>query len=426
MDGHAVIIGGGIGGLLTAHALAGQFERITILERYGYPPDSVSPAPPARRGVPQSRCLHLLAAAGVAAFDELVPGWREELLALGARPFDASADALVRFSTGWLPRSPSGIITYACSRALLENVLRRRLTATSPVQVHEDQKVVGLLSDPMGKTVIGVRIAERHITGEGTLSADLVVDASGATSGLPRWIRRLSTGARSLSQRTVVETGLEYVSRWFHIEPRDAPDWQCLSIAPTAGAGLRSAMMLRAEKDRWGVVLLAPSGKNLPSDDMGFLEFITSLGHGELREALARATPVSPVHRYGPTLNRMTHYDRMFDWPEGLVAIGDSVCTLDPYFGLGMTAAARGAVLLRKHVEAGVSGPKFQKELALQIAEPWKLATGREPDGRRLARDMSRFSALYQKAPSNPQLAHALLAVQHLLRPAETLNEISA
>src|SRR5262249_43473126 len=337
MNGHAVIIGGGIGGLLAAHALAGRFERVTILERYGYPPDSVSPAPPARRGVPQSRCLHLLMAAGAAAFDELVPGWREELVALGAHPFDASADALVRFSTGWLPRRPSGITTYACSRALLESVLRRRLSGKSTVHVREGQTVVGLLGSTLGDRVIGVHTAERYAAGERILMADLVVDASGATSTLPRWIFRLSNSARSPLHKTVVEPGTEYVSRWFHIEARHAPDWHCLSIAPSMGAALHSAMMLRAGSGGWGVVLLAPPGEPLPADDVGFLDFIAGLGDGELREVLARATPVSPIHRYGPTSNRMTHYDRVTGWPAGLVAIGDSVCTLDPYFGLGMT-----------------------------------------------------------------------------------------
>ena len=61
-------------------------------------------------------------------------------------------------------------------------------------------------------------------------------------------------------------------------------------------------MMLRAEENRWGVVLLAPAGEPLPSDDAAFLDFTAGLGDGELREALARARPVSPIHRYGPTV----------------------------------------------------------------------------------------------------------------------------
>jgi len=428
MNEHGLVIGGGIGGLLAARALAARFERVTVLERYRYPPDSQSSAPPVRRGVPQSRCLHLLMAAGAAAFDELIPGWRKELVALGAIPFDASADAAIHFPTGWLPRTPSGIITYACSRALLENALRRGLDGDSRVQVREDQKVLGLLSTERGERVTGIRTTGTNGSGEATVVADLVVDASGRGSTLPDWIGRLSDGFGLQVEETVVESGMSYVSRWFHLQLGDAPDWQCLSIAPAAGSPPRTGMMLRAEQDCWGVVLLTAAGEPLPEDDQAFLDFTAGLGDGKLRQALAGATPVSPIHHYGVASNRMRHYDRLTRWPAGLVALGDSVCALDPYFGLGMTVAARGAVLLRKWLELEssrvVRGVEFQKQLASLNTQPWGLATGCDPDGDPLARDVGNLDRLYAAAPKNPEIAHALLAVQHLLRPVETLRDL--
>jgi 2-polyprenyl-6-methoxyphenol hydroxylase-like FAD-dependent oxidoreductase len=428
LNGHCVIIGGGIGGLLAAHALAGRFDRVTILERDRYPLNSISTAPPTRPGAPQSRCLHLLMAAGAAAFDELLTGWREELVSLGARPFDASADSVVRFSAGRLPRVLSGITTYACSRALIENVLRRGFVGNRTVHLREGQKVFGLLSSPLGERVTGVRTGGRSGGGETTLFADLVVDAGGAGSTLPRWIARLPNAVASQVKKTVVESGRQYVSRWFHLEPADAPDWHCLSIAPT-GTAFRSAMMLRAEEDRWGVVLLAPVGEPLPSDDLTFLGFTHGLGDGELRDVLARARPVSRIHRYGPTHNRMIHYERLLGWPAGVVALGDAVCALDPYFGLGMTAAAQGAVLLRKYLdrENNSAGAcfEFQKQLASLNSQPWRLVTGCDPDGRPLTRDETYLRRLYEAAPSSPKIARAILAVQHLLRSADTLSEIA-
>jgi 2-polyprenyl-6-methoxyphenol hydroxylase-like FAD-dependent oxidoreductase len=426
---HAVVIGGGIGGLLVAHAVASRFERVTVLEAYHYPRESTSPAPAARRGVPQSRCIHLLMAGGAAAFDKLMPDWKEALVALGSGPFDACADAVLSSSAGRLLRVPSGITAYACSRALLESVLRRGLDGKPSVHVLEGQKVVGLLSSPRGENVIGVLTAKRRRAGETPLLADLVVDASGTGTALPRWIARFPNSLRSRVQKTVVESGMQYVSRWFRIDREDAPDWRCLSISPTAGAGLRSAMMLRAEQDLWGVVLLAPAGEPLPADDVAFLDFIAGLGDGELRQSLARARPASPIHHYGATSNRMMHYERMQAWPAGLVAIGDSVCALDPYFGLGMTAAARGAVLLATYLDrqrgGTISGLEFQKELATLNRQPWRLATGRDPDGRLLVQDGAYLGRLFEMATSNPAVAHALLAVQHLLRPAEALREVA-
>jgi 2-polyprenyl-6-methoxyphenol hydroxylase-like FAD-dependent oxidoreductase len=419
LNGHGVIIGGGIGGLLAAHALASRFERVTVLECYSYPPESTSPAPSARRGVPQSRCIHLLMAAGAVAFDQLMPSWREELVALGAGPFDACADAVWCLSAGRLPRTPSGITAYACSRGLLEGVLLRGLADQPTVQVRESQKVIGLLSRPSGERVTGVLVVDKHGAGETAILADLVVDATGAASKLPRWIARLPNGARLQAKKTVAGSCMQYVSRWFQIQSVDAPNWRCLSVAPTVGTARRSAMMLRAENDCWGVVLLAPAGEPLPYDDKAFLDFIDDLGVGELRDALARARPVFPIHRYGRTLNRMMHYDLLTAWPAGLVAIGDAVCSLDPYFGLGMTAAARGAVLLGAHLdrkgECVVPGLEFQIELASANAQSWRVATGRDPDGRVLARNKAHLSRLYKATSSRPEAAHALLAVQHLL-----------
>jgi 2-polyprenyl-6-methoxyphenol hydroxylase-like FAD-dependent oxidoreductase len=429
LGGHGVIIGGGISGLLAAHALAGRFNRITLLECGRYPPDARSPAPLARRGVPQSRCPHLLMAAGAVAFHQLIPGWRDELVALGGSSFDASADAVMRFCAGTLPRTFSGITAYASSRALLETVLRRRLAGKPNVHVQEDHKVVGLLCSSRSERVTGVRTSEPHTEGDTTLPADLVVDASGAGSALPRWIAGLPNQAGSPVKKTVVESGMQYVSRWFHIEPEDAPPWHCFSVAPTVTGGLRCAMMLRAEDNRWGVVLLAPAGGPLPRDDSAFQDFIGLLGDGELRAVLARARPVSPIHRYGPTSNRIMHYHSLPRWPAGLAAIGDSVCMLDPYFGLGMTVAARSVVLLRSYLNqkggGDVSCAEFQKELAVMNAGPWRLAANRDSEGRRLARENADLRRLCEAAASSPQIAHAVLAVQHLLRPTETLKGLA-
>jgi 2-polyprenyl-6-methoxyphenol hydroxylase-like FAD-dependent oxidoreductase len=427
MNSHAVVIGGGIGGLLAAHALVGRFERVTILERDGYPADSGTQAPPARRGAPQSRCLHLLTAGGAAAFDQLIPGWREELVALGAVPFDASADTACQVASGWLPRTFSGITAYAGSRPLLEHVLRSGLARHREVRVLEGRRVVGLLGSAAGERLVGVRTAAPHASAEATLLTDLVVDASGSGSMLPGWLHGMAGRFAAPVEEVVVESPMRYVSRWYALDAQDAPDWHCLSVAPSPPGPRRGAMMLRAEHNRWGVVLLAEAGDPLPSDDRSFLAFAAGLGEGRLRDVLVRASPLSPIHRYGIPSNRMRRYDRRTPWPLGLVALGDAVCMLDPYFGFGMTMAARGAVLLRNRTQQnGVRATwclDFQRDLVRQTEEPWRIATGHDTDGRTLTRDKTRLARLYELAPSSPEVAHALIAVQHLLRPMDTLME---
>ena len=231
----------------------------------------------------------------------------------------------------------------------------------------------------------------------------------------------------------MVASGARYVSRWFELDPAQAPDWCCLSIGPGGTVALRSAMILRAEDNRWGVVLLVRGDDTPPADDGSFADFIASLGDRELTATLARARPLSPILRYGSTANRLLHFERVAGWPQGLVAIGDAVCTLDPCHGLGMTVAARAALLLRTALEQAQGGPgpasprplsagDFQQKLAAQNAGPWGIATGRASSGEPIA-DAPQPGRLRDRVHSDPEAARALIAVQHLLRPAETLLE---
>ena len=139
--------------------------------------------------------------------------------------------------------------------------------------------------------------------------ADLVVDASGEGSTLPVGLPACRTVWDRKCKKTVVESGRQYVSRWFKYNRQTRPTGTAFPSRLMSGTGFRSAMMLRAEENRWAVVILAPAGEPLPSDDRTLRSLSHGLGDRELRQALARAKPVSPVLRYGPTFNRMMHYD---------------------------------------------------------------------------------------------------------------------
>lgn len=75
---HAVVVGASMAGLLAARALADGFEKVTVIER-----DPLSDEPVARRGVPQGQHVHLLEEAGRATFEDLFPGYGEELISSG-------------------------------------------------------------------------------------------------------------------------------------------------------------------------------------------------------------------------------------------------------------------------------------------------------------------------------------------------------
>src|SRR5690348_5797927 len=100
----AVVIGGSMAGLLAARALADHFARVTIVER-----DSLPDGPAFRKGVPQSRHLHILLARGREVLGQLFPGIDEELLAAGAVPVEWPRDVLWLTTRGWCERFATGI-----------------------------------------------------------------------------------------------------------------------------------------------------------------------------------------------------------------------------------------------------------------------------------------------------------------------------
>ena len=425
--GRVVIVGGGIGGLLAAHALAPFARTVTVLERNPYPDRSPTAPPPARRGVPQSHCLHMLMGAGAQVFDCRVPGWRSSLESLGARSFDVLGEARMRMADGWLPRQQSGLRMYACSRTLLEDMLRFELARNANVTLTVGARVTGLVASDDGATVSGAVIEKDER--QRVELADLVVETGGGASQVLRWLQ--SVGAcNDMPEDTALPSPWTYVSRWVRIDESSAPEWNSISIAPAPLHPTRSGMALRAENGFWNVVLLAGPGERNPVTDQDFQEFADNLADGELGALLARSTPVSPVHVYGRTTNRFRHWDRAKDWPSGLIVLGDAAMTLDPYFGLGMTNAARGVDLVAKMIEeSGVyalNTGAFQRGLAELNTQAWGLVTARDRNGMAQIQDNNRLLTQYRSALTRLDVARAVLECHHLMRPIESLREDAA
>src|SRR5579872_3515056 len=86
----AIVIGGGMGGLMAARVLSDHFDRVTILER-----DGTGDAAEGRPGVPQGKHVHTLLAAGQRVLDEYFPGSTERLDAVGATRLRVGLDLRV-------------------------------------------------------------------------------------------------------------------------------------------------------------------------------------------------------------------------------------------------------------------------------------------------------------------------------------------
>jgi 2-polyprenyl-6-methoxyphenol hydroxylase-like FAD-dependent oxidoreductase len=432
---HAVVLGAGMAGLLAARVLAGHFEQVTVVDR-----DRLPDRPAFRRGVPQSRHLHVLLGRGLEYLEQLFPGFEADLVAAGA-PVVEGSESLWLNAAGWSRRYRSPIRLLGASRELIEWQVRTRVTALDNLQVLEGCEAVGVLTDPSRDVVTGVRLRSRdggaNATGPATdLPADLVVDASGRQSRAPQWLAELGYQPPA---ETSINSLLGYASRQYVIPDGFQADWRMLVINAKPPGNARSGALVPIEGGRWMVALIGAGRDYPPTDDAGFLEFARRLRSPLLYETIKDAKPISPIYSFRNTDNRRRHFERLRRWPEQFLVIGDASCTFNPIYAQGMTVTAMTAValdhILAEHWRRSDTDPlgrarRAQRQVARTSAGAWTMATTEDlrypwTKGGRLdlsTRIMHRYAdRVLEVANGNPKVNTAFVNVVNLRHPPTSL-----
>jgi 2-polyprenyl-6-methoxyphenol hydroxylase-like FAD-dependent oxidoreductase len=375
---------------------------------------------------------------GRRVMERLLPGLTAELVRAGAEPLDATQDVAALNHYGWYVRVPGDLRLLASTRDLIDWCVRGRVAALPNVRIQPGAYVAGLIREPYGDRVVGVRLRSRsddlEFDGDGAeLGADLVVVADGRNSRLPEWLTALGYGPL---EETVVNSFQGYASRFYRPPAEFDSDWKALYIQQAPPGDPRGGLVSPVEGGRWHVSLVGGDGQYPPTDDAGFLAFARSLRSPALYEAIARAEPLTPIAGQRATENRWRHYDRIGRLPDGVVAVGDAVCAFNPVYGQGMTAAALGAEVLDRWLREDPShrspgrSRDFQRRLARAIATAWQLSSGADygfrttegPPQGRVARLTGCYIAGVMRASTRlPWVRRRLAEVLHLLRPPSAL-----
>jgi flavin-dependent dehydrogenase len=369
----AVVVGGGLAGMLAAAAVRDHVDSVEIIEAHGLPE-----GPESRPGVPQAAHFHVLLSGGANAIEDLLPGTVKELLGAGANRVPMTTNMLIYSPEGWYrrwKRDSHYLIT--ASRDLTDSVVRRQVLKDPRVSVRPHTKVTALLGS--SRRVTGVRLRAADGT-ETDLTADLVVDASGKASRTPQWLAEL--GISGLAQDRV-DSGIAYASRIYRA-PVSTQNWPVISVQadPRSGEPGRTGGIVPIEDGRWHVSLIGTPGAQPSREAAEFEPYARTLRHPVIADLLAHAEPLTDVAVTHSTVNRRHYYERLKSWPEGLVALGDAVAAFNPVYGHGMSVAAIGAVALRTRLESlgltnGLSR-KAQRAIASPVELAWSLAVGQD------------------------------------------------
>lgn len=119
----AVVLGGSFTGMLAAAALS-EHADVIVVER-----DRLPRTPALPTDLPRARHAHLLTADGARVVDALLPGSLERCLSEGARRMPNPAESADRRPAGRSVRRARPEHLIACSRDLLDRVIRQQAAA---------------------------------------------------------------------------------------------------------------------------------------------------------------------------------------------------------------------------------------------------------------------------------------------------------
>jgi len=347
-----IVIGSGITGLATALVLSQRGLAVTLLERDAEPATDTASEAFARwqrKGASQVRHSHVFLGRLRNLLRDRHPELLADLLAAGARELKM-LEVPPRTMQGLVPEpGDEDLVILGCRRTTLEWVVRRHVLAREGVALLGGATVTGLLTEPGDPPrVTGVSIREGDQQRD--LRADLVVDASGRQSQVPKWLA--AAGART-PEETTEPSGIVYYTRFYKLRPG--------AVEPEPGVHPGAAdynwikYAIFPADDRTFSITLAAS--------LAFPE-MKILARAEAFEIVANALPAvarwvdpaqaepigdpaHPVQAMGGLVNRLRRFvDERGPLAEGLFVLGDAAYCTNPLYGRGCSQGFVHAELL--------------------------------------------------------------------------------
>lgn len=400
-------------GLLAARVLSRWFSEVVVFDRDELPLDAVH-----RKGTPQSRHAHGFLARGQQVINELVPGFRDELVARGGLLHDQHKDVLWYNDGLLLKQAPSDLVGLLASRPLIESVLRKLVSEHPGIVLRDGTAVTGL-------TMSGGRLSGVQTEG-GHEPAELVVDATGRSNRGPTWLAELGYEA---PREDTVRAGIVYSTREYRRDP-DAQDFIGIISGHYPGNPVGAGSGAN-EDNKWLVTLVGPQNDPPPAEPGAFEDYAARLDGPELHRLIRTATPLTEPTRFRISPSVRRRYENSKGLPEGFIATGDSLCCFNPAYGQGMTTAALTAQWLDTCLQDGTDNltSRYFRGAAKIIGPAWELSTSAdlrfpEVEGPRPlpTKILNRYiGRLHRAAEHDPVIGRQFLMVANLLAPPQSL-----
>ena len=433
-----IVLGAGVCGLAAGMLLRREGHEVTVLERDGeLVPPSSDPAWErwTRSGVTQFRQPHFLQSRGRLVLEEELPSVLPALEQAGGLRFDPLS-LMPPLIADRAPRSGDARFrTVTARRPVLEQVLGSAADAEPGLEIRRGVTVREL--------VVTAYDGTPHVTGVRTdsgeqLEADLVVDAMGRRSQLPRWLE--AAGSSPIHEQ-IEDSGFIYYTRYFRSRNGGTPGFRAPILT---SVGTFSVLTLPGDSNTWSVTLCISAGdtalKRLRDPARWTAVVAACPSHAHWLDG----EPISGVLAIGGVTDRYRRFSSDGrPIATGIAAVGDACACTNPSNGRGMALGLMHVQRLRDVIRAHLENPRELAEVWDQVTEaelvPWfrenvaedraraaemeALRNGLEP-GRPQTRSALLHRALLAAVPRDPDVFRAFLASRCCLIPLrETLAD---
>ena len=318
------VIGSGMGGLCCAAAIAPYCNRVIVFEK-----DSKPAQKGLRKSVPQGAHISILLQAGLNNLDKILPGISEKLLANGSAKIQAGVGQQIMEFGEWLPERPLNLFLYGQSRPFLEQNVREEVEQIENIDIHYDSRISQL--NITQNAVTGILLADGQM-----VHSDLVIDASGVSGKFINQICK-ETGYNVKTDEQNID--IFYATAYLKKPKAYRESKENILIVPEPGVSDIGGSLLDVENDTWCVSLHGRKGAVPPKNKAEWLAQAKALSDRRIWDRVKDAHFEGDIATFKKPKATWRRFDIGDPLPQGYVPIGDTISSINPIFGQGMTVA---------------------------------------------------------------------------------------